>query len=41
VMGRPSRLRMLERLIQKMLGKGDCWFARPIDIANQWLAQDS
>ena len=39
VMGRPSRMRMLERLIQKMLGKGDCWFAKPIDLARHWLAQ--
>jgi len=39
VMGRPSRMRMLERLIQKMLGKRDVWFAKPIDLARHWLAQ--
>jgi peptidoglycan/xylan/chitin deacetylase (PgdA/CDA1 family) len=39
VMGRPSRMRMLERLIQRMLGKGDVWFAKPIDLAQYWLAQ--
>ena len=41
VMGRPSRMRMLERLIQKMLGKKDVWFAKPIDIARHWLAVSS
>ena len=39
VMGRPSRMRMLERLIQHMLGKKDVWFAKPIEIAEYWLAQ--
>ena len=40
-MGRPSRMRMLERLIQTMLGKRDVWFAKPIDIARHWLAWGS
>jgi peptidoglycan/xylan/chitin deacetylase (PgdA/CDA1 family) len=39
VMGRPSRMRMLERLIQHMLGKKDVWFAKPIELAEYWLAQ--
>lgn len=38
-MGRPARLRMLERLIQHILGKKDVWVARPIEIAEYWLAQ--
>ena len=29
----PSRMRMVERLIQLILGKGHVWMARPIDIA--------
>jgi peptidoglycan/xylan/chitin deacetylase (PgdA/CDA1 family) len=39
VMGRPSRMRMLERLIQHMLGKKDVWFAKPIDLARHYIAQ--
>jgi hypothetical protein len=39
-MGRPSRMWMLERLIQHMLGKEHVWIARPIDLAQHWLAQD-
>ncbi len=41
VMGRPSRMRMLERLIQHILGKKDVWIARPIEIAEHWLARGS
>lgn len=37
VMGRPSRMRMLERLIQHILAKKDVWIARPIEIAEYWL----
>lgn len=39
VIGRPSRVRMLERLIQRMLGKGDVWIAPPREIAEHYLAQ--
>jgi hypothetical protein len=39
VMGRPSRMRMLERLIRLMLDKKDVWFAKPIELAEHWLAQ--
>lgn len=39
VMGRPSRMRMLERLIEHMRGKKDVWFARPLELAEYWLAQ--
>jgi peptidoglycan/xylan/chitin deacetylase (PgdA/CDA1 family) len=39
VMGRPSRMRMLERLIRLMLDKKDVWFAKPIDLAEYWLTQ--
>lgn len=39
VIGRPSRMRMVERLIGKILEKGDVWIARPIEIAGYWLDQ--
>ena len=39
VIGRPSRMRMLERLIRQILGKKDIWFARPIEVAEFWLAR--
>jgi peptidoglycan/xylan/chitin deacetylase (PgdA/CDA1 family) len=39
VIGRPSRMRMVERLIQHMLGKKDVWIAKPIELAEYWLAQ--
>lgn len=37
VMGRPSRVRMLGRLIRKMKKKGKVWIAKPIDVAEYWL----
>ncbi len=37
VVGRPSRMRMVERLIQRMLGKKDVWWPKPIDLAKFWL----
>ncbi len=37
VIGRPSRMRMVERLIQRMLGKKDVWWPKPIDLARFWL----
>ena len=39
VIGRPSRMRMVSRLIELILGKGDVWIARPIDVAEHYLAQ--
>jgi peptidoglycan-N-acetylglucosamine deacetylase len=39
IIGRPSRMRMVERLIQKILGKSDVWWPRPIDLAQFWLTQ--
>jgi len=39
VIGRPSRMRMLERLVRQIIGKKDIWFARPIEVAEFWLAQ--
>jgi peptidoglycan/xylan/chitin deacetylase (PgdA/CDA1 family) len=39
VIGRPSRMRMVERLIRHILGKHDVWIARPIEIAEHYLAQ--
>ncbi len=39
VIGRPSRMRMLERLIRQILAKKDIWFAKPLDVAEFWLAQ--
>jgi peptidoglycan/xylan/chitin deacetylase (PgdA/CDA1 family) len=37
IIGRTSRLRMVERLIQLILGKGRVWWPRPIDLARFWL----
>ena len=37
IIGRPSRMRMVERLIQRMLGKKDVWWPKPIDLATFWL----
>ncbi len=37
VIGRPSRMRMVERLIQHILGKKDVWFALPLELAEFWL----
>jgi peptidoglycan/xylan/chitin deacetylase (PgdA/CDA1 family) len=39
VMGRPSRMRMLERLVQHILGKKNVWIARPGEIAEWWMQQ--
>jgi peptidoglycan/xylan/chitin deacetylase (PgdA/CDA1 family) len=39
VIGRPSRMRMLERLVRQILGKKDIWFAKPIEVAEFWLAR--
>lgn len=39
VIGRPSRIRMVERLIQHILGKKNVWIARPIEIAEHYLSQ--
>jgi peptidoglycan/xylan/chitin deacetylase (PgdA/CDA1 family) len=39
VIGRPSRMRMVARLIELILGKGDVWIARPIEVAQHYLAQ--
>jgi peptidoglycan/xylan/chitin deacetylase (PgdA/CDA1 family) len=38
IIGRPSRLRMVERLIQRILGKGDVWWPAPIELARLRLA---
>ncbi len=35
--GRPSRMRMLDRLVNMMQRKGDVWFATPLEIAEYWL----
>jgi hypothetical protein len=37
--GPPSRMRVVERLIQRMLGKKDVWWPSPADLAQFWLAQ--
>lgn len=39
VMGRPSRMRMLERLVQHILGKRNVWIARPLEIAEHCAEQ--
>lgn len=35
--GRPSRMRMLERVVELIKSKGDVWIATPIEIAEYWL----
>jgi len=39
VIGRPSRMRMVERLIQHILAKKDVWIAPPIEVAEHYLSQ--
>jgi peptidoglycan/xylan/chitin deacetylase (PgdA/CDA1 family) len=39
VIGRPSRMRMVARLLEHILGKGDVWIARPIEVAEHYLSQ--
>jgi peptidoglycan/xylan/chitin deacetylase (PgdA/CDA1 family) len=41
IIGRPSRLRMVERLIQLILGKGRVWWPRPVDLARFWLERSA
>ncbi len=41
VVGRPSRMRMVERLIQRIVGKKDVWWPRPVDLARFWLERGS
>ncbi len=37
VIGRASRIRMVERLIQHMRAKNDVWFASPLELAEFWM----
>ena len=37
--GQRHRMRMLERLIRRMLDKGDVWFATQAEVARHWAAQ--
>jgi peptidoglycan/xylan/chitin deacetylase (PgdA/CDA1 family) len=37
IVGRPSRVRMLERLIQLILGKRRVWWPKPVELAQFWL----
>ena len=39
VIGRPSRMRMVARLLEHILAKGDVWIARPIEVAEHYLSQ--
>ncbi len=39
--GRPSRMRMLDRLIKLIKSKGDVWIATPQEVAEYWLEQHS
>jgi len=32
-------MRMVSRLLELILGKGDVWIARPIEIAEHYLSQ--
>ena len=39
VIGRPSRMRMVARLFEHVLGKKDVWIAPPLEVARHYLAQ--
>jgi len=39
--GRPSRMRMLDRIVRLIKGKGDAWIATPQEIATYWLEEHS
>ncbi|HEU5320697.1 MAG TPA: polysaccharide deacetylase [Methylomirabilota bacterium] len=39
VIGRASRMRMVERLLQHMLARPGVWIARPHEVAEQYLSQ--
>ena len=32
-------MRMVERLVQLILGKGRVWWPKPVDLARFWLAR--
>jgi peptidoglycan/xylan/chitin deacetylase (PgdA/CDA1 family) len=36
IIGRPHRMKLLERLVQHIKGHSDVWFARPKDVARYW-----
>ena len=38
VVGRPGRIAALERFLDHVLGRGDAWICRRIDIARHWIA---
>ena len=37
IAGRPARARALARFVDHVLGHGDAWIARRIDLAHHWL----
>jgi peptidoglycan/xylan/chitin deacetylase (PgdA/CDA1 family) len=37
--GRPSRMRMLDRIVKLMKSKRDVWIATPLEIAEYWIEQ--
>jgi peptidoglycan/xylan/chitin deacetylase (PgdA/CDA1 family) len=39
IIGRPSRMRMLERVVRQIRAKGDIWFAPPLEVANFWKSR--
>ena len=39
IIGQHHRMRMLERMIQHILAKGDAWIAAPVDVAKCWASQ--
>ena len=39
VIGRPARVRIVERLIRHILGAKDVWIARPPEIAAPYLSR--
>jgi peptidoglycan-N-acetylglucosamine deacetylase len=39
VIGRPSRMRMVARLLEIIVGRGDVWIARPIEVAEHYLSR--
>ena len=41
VIGRRSRMAMLERLVRDLLERREVWFATHLEVAEAWLAQEA
>ena len=41
MIGRPGRIRALDRILEAIGAKGGAWIARRRDIAEHWLARSA